>query len=81
MYIHDFMTIFFDQSENLYQTEKHNCNLAVLMNRLLIVTEFVENMGSKGQNVNCKSKVKHTIVGRMINQSTLSIQEDPCRHQ
>lgn len=79
MYIHDFMTIFSDQSENLYQTEKHNCNLAVLMNRLLIVTEFVENMGSKGQN--CKSKVKHTIVGRMINQSTLSIQEDPCRHQ
>lgn len=48
MYIHDFMTIFSDQSENLYQTEKHNCNLAVLMNRLLIVTEFVENMGSKG---------------------------------
>lgn len=28
------------------------------MNRLLIVIEFVEKMGSKGQNVNCKSKVK-----------------------
>lgn len=58
MYLYDFMTIFSDQSENSYQTEKHNCNLAVPWTGCWLVIEFVEKMGSKGQNVNCKSKVK-----------------------
>lgn len=57
MYIHDFMTIFFYQSENLYQTEKHNCNLAVLMNRLLIVTEFVETWVQKVKTLTVSQKL------------------------
>lgn len=44
MYLYDFMTIFSDQLENSYQTEKHNCNLAVPFVEFIISICIVINL-------------------------------------